>query len=102
MVFRQTPAVPRKVCPNCGADLSPNAKVCPECGSDERTGWSAAADVAGLDLPDDDFDYDEFVENEFGGKNRIKPKGLHWIWWVAAIGILAALILPLIWSMLHR
>ena len=92
----------RTNCPNCGADLPRNAKVCPECGSDEKTGWSDEAHIDGLSLPDDEFDYDEFIEDEFGEKKRIKPKGLHWVWWVAALLVLAALILPFIFSMLHR
>ena len=28
------------ICPNCDAELPPNAKACKECGSDDRTGWS--------------------------------------------------------------
>ncbi|MDB6026271.1 MAG: hypothetical protein JWM68_2494 [Verrucomicrobiales bacterium] len=94
--------MPHDNCPNCGADLPRKAKVCPECGSDEKTGWSDEAHVGGLNLPDDNFDYDEFVENEFGEKTRIKPKSIHWAWWVAAIVVLAALIIPLAFSLLRR
>jgi hypothetical protein len=94
--------VARHSCPNSGADIPAKAKVCPECGSDERTGWSAEANIGGLDLPDDEFDYDEFVENEFGSKSNVKPKGLHWAWWVAGILLVLALILPLVLSLLHR
>ena len=94
--------VARDVCPNCGADLPRNAKACRECGSDEKTGWSAETHVGGLDLPDDNFDYDQFVENEFGGKARIKPKGLHWVWWAAAILLLLMLLLPLIFSLIKH
>jgi hypothetical protein len=79
------------VCPNCGADVPPNARACPACGSDEKTGWSDAAQQAGLDLPDEDFDYNEFVEREFGSK-KPKPEGIAWFWWVIAVLLLAVFI----------
>src|SRR5277367_5476951 len=56
-----SPAMTPDTCPNCGADVPRNAKACPECGSDENTGWSEEAYAGKLNLPDDKFDYDEFV-----------------------------------------
>ena len=79
------------VCPNCGADVPSNARACPECGSDENTGWSEDAKNAELDLPDEDFNYDEFVEREFGRK-KPKPQGIPWFWWLIAILLLVAFI----------
>lgn len=76
-------------CPNCGAEVPPRAKACPECGSDEQTGWSGAAQTGGLDLPDEEFNYDEFVHREFGDKRPV-PRGIHWFWWVVAILVLGA------------
>ena len=58
--------MPPEVCPNCGAEVPRNAKACPECGSDENTGWSETAYASNLGLPDEEFDYDEFVKEEFG------------------------------------
>jgi hypothetical protein len=82
-----------EVCPNCGADVPPNAKVCPECGADEKTGWSEAAGTEGLDLPEENFDYQDFVKCEFGdGKKSPAPRGIHWFWWVVALLIVAAFI----------
>jgi hypothetical protein len=75
-------------CPNCGADVPRGAPACPECGSDEQTGWSEEAGVGGLDLPEEKFDYDEFVKGEFGGAKPI-PRGIHWFWWVVAILVIA-------------
>ena len=75
-------------CPVCGADVSPNAKACPECGACDKSGWSGDADADGLDLPDDEFDYDKFVADEFGGSP--KPAGMSWLWWVAAVALLLA------------
>jgi hypothetical protein len=82
-----------EVCPVCGADVPPNAKVCPECGADEKTGWSDAAGAEGLDLPDENFDYEDFVKREFGGgKKKLVPHGIHWFWWLVGIVILAILL----------
>jgi len=76
-----------EICPNCGAKVPPQAKACPECGSDEQTGWSEEAYAGGLDLPEETFDYEDFVEREFGSK-RPMPRGIHWLWWVTALLLL--------------
>ncbi len=78
-------------CPNCGAEVPPNARACPECGSDEETGWSEEAQTAGLGLPDDEFDYDEFVKQEFG-KEGPRRRGTGLLWWLVAL-MLAGLLL---------
>ncbi|HZV37023.1 MAG TPA: zinc-ribbon domain-containing protein [Verrucomicrobiae bacterium] len=78
------------ICPNCGADVPPQAKACPECGSCEETGWSEAAETGDLDLPDDEFNYDEFVKKEFGGPSP-KPRGISWFWWVVALLLIVVL-----------
>ena len=83
------------VCPNCGAEVPRNARACPECGSDERTGWSDRAASDHLDLPEEEFDYDEFVKREFAPKKPM-PHGIAWYWWVVAIGLLLAFVLPFI------
>jgi hypothetical protein len=81
--------MPPEICPHCGAEVSPGARVCPECGSDEQTGWSDEAATSGLDLPDESFDYDDFVQRELGGAPA-KPRGIRWFWWLAAILVLLA------------
>ncbi len=84
--------MPPEFCDHCGADIPPNAAACPECGADEHSGW-ADHDHQGLDLPDEDFDYDEFIACEFGkGKKEVVPKGLHWFWWIVGLGLVATLI----------
>ena len=77
-----------EICPHCGADVPPNAKACPECGSDETTGWSDEAHRENLGLPDENFDYDDFVKREFEG-GEVRPRGLHWAWWLVAVLLLA-------------
>ena len=79
-----------EVCPNCGAEVPCDAKSCPDCGSDETTGWSETAYASSLGLPDEDFEYDKFVKEEFGG--RAKPRGLSWLWWMTGL-VLAGLLL---------
>ncbi len=72
------------------------ALACPGCGADERTGWSDRADsqrtADRLGIPDDEFDYDEFVKDEFGRQtdSRAKTKGVSWLWWAVAVGLAAA------------
>ena len=76
------------VCPVCGEDVPHGSLACPACGADHNSGWRIDADTQdALDLPDDDFDYDEFVRREFG--SALKPAGLKMIWWITAIILLA-------------
>jgi len=82
--------MPPEICPNCGAGVPPNAKACPDCGSDEQTGWSEDAAAVKLGLPDESFDYQRFVREEFGGPQP-SPPGAAWHWW--AVGAVVFLIL---------
>ncbi len=75
-------------CPNCGSEVPANAQACPECGADEKTGWSEHAQAERLGIPRDDFNYDEFVEEEFNSPPRNDSK-LHWFWWVIALSLIA-------------
>jgi hypothetical protein len=83
---------PPEVCPNCGADVPRNARACPECGSDHETGWADDAYASKLDLPDAEFNYDEFVAKEFGKPNPV-PEGIPKFWWAVAVILLVAIIL---------
>jgi len=81
-------------CPVCGEWVPRGAVACDDCGACAKSGWKENADVYdGLDLPDEDFDYDDFVGREFG---RPKAEGafskqIFWRW-VAAI-LLAVMVL---------
>ena len=78
-----------EVCPVCGADVPSAALACPECGADHNSGWRQDAETyEALDLPDEDFNYDEFVREEFG--SSFKPAGMKTIWWITAILIIVA------------
>jgi hypothetical protein len=69
-MFPETP----DTCPNCGADVPSGARACPECGADEETGWSERARYENLGIPDDSFDYNEFVKQEFEGETRARNR----------------------------
>jgi uncharacterized membrane protein YvbJ len=79
---------PPESCPNCGAEVPRNAKACPACGADEKTRWSEETYADGLNLPDESFDYDEFVDREFG-KKKVLPHGISWFWWAVALVLVA-------------
>ena len=81
------------ICPHCGAEVPPKAKVCPQCGSDEETGWSDEAQDGGLNLPDENFDYDDFLKREFAETARTpRPTGISWFWWIIGILVLAGFV----------
>lgn len=83
-------------CPVCGESVPKGAKACPGCGADEKSGWQEDDTYDGLDLPEEKFDYDEFVATEFGGKSR--GKTLHPVWWITALVLVVASILIFIWG----
>lgn len=73
-----------KLCPVCGKPVPVKAKSCHHCGACEKTGWNEDETAAdGLDLPDEEFDYEKFKEEEFG-EPRPK-KGLKPLWKITAI-----------------
>lgn len=77
----------------CSETVPRNALACPECGADHNSGWRDDAEMYdGTDLPDD-FNYDEFVEKEFG--RSPKPAGISPLWWITAIVLIALTILYL-------
>jgi hypothetical protein len=79
---------PPAVCPVCGEDVPRGSLACPECGADYNSGWrDDAENYDGLELPGEDFNYDDFVQREFA--SGIKPAGIKTIWWITAIIVLA-------------
>ena len=81
-------------CPVCGEWVPRGAAACDDCGACAKSGWKKNAETYdGLDLPDEDFDYDEFVQREFGTGKPSKDKSRDTFWrWVAAI-VLGVLVL---------
>jgi len=88
-------------CPVCGKNVPAKAKACPHCGACDKTGWNEEAREAdGLDLPDDDFDYEKFTAEEFGSPRKPKRKEL--LWQIVAGVLLAAMIFWYFMSTIFR
>lgn len=85
------------ICPECGAEVRVGSKGCGRCASERATKkwreepkpWEQDEVHDGLDLPDDEFDYQKFVAEEFGRGGR-RP-AMSWFYWVVAVILLAAL-----------
>jgi hypothetical protein len=43
-------------------------------------------------LPDKEFDYNEFVKEEFGS-GAAKPRGISWLWWLTALILIVLLLI---------
>ena len=79
-------------CPICEGRVPAKAKACPHCGACDKTGWKEEATASdGLDLPDDSFDYDQFVQEEFG--TPAKPKGITRVWKITGMILIVVVIL---------
>jgi hypothetical protein len=80
-------------CPFCDRDVRVG-RPCPGCAKKgkprkpAKKSWHQDAAQDGLDLPDEDFDYDEFVAREFG-KVPHKRLGAKWYWWLLGVFLLA-------------
>ncbi|HEY2342622.1 MAG TPA: zinc ribbon domain-containing protein [Chthoniobacteraceae bacterium] len=88
-----------EICPVCGEDVPPKALACPECGADHESGWKEGAEIESFDPTDDEFDYDSFVEKEFGGDRSPKPHDIKWIWWITAIAVVAVFLYSVVRSL---
>lgn len=83
-------------CPECGAPVHLNSASCRECGSRRgEQGWFRPESYDGIGLAeDDDFDYEEFVKEEF---QEERPLGfLHQMttrqrfWWLTGVLVILA------------
>jgi hypothetical protein len=88
------------VCPFCGCEVRVG-KPCPGCAKKvKKSGkkpWEQDESKDGLDLPDGDFNYEDFIAREFG-KASHRVLGLKWYWWVLAV----ALLLAMIWGVIAQ
>ncbi len=53
-----------------------------------RKSWEQDSSNDGLDLPNENFDYDEFLEREFGKAPPHRQIGIALHWWIVAIILL--------------
>lgn len=89
-----------ETCPVCGADVPPSARACPECGSDDTTGWNEDHAVYdGLDLPDNEFDYNAYLKKEFGGTTIFGGKSKRFWMRIGIAALAIALIVLVVCSM---
>jgi hypothetical protein len=84
-----------ETCPVCGEDVPRNALACPECGADHNSGWSDEAAYDALDLPDDSFNYGEFVRQEFDASRRPSMKPA---WWITGVLLILTFIVLYFYS----
>jgi len=85
------------VCPVCGEDVPRGSLACPECGADHNSGWREDANTYdALDVPDADFNYEDFIGKEFGSVG--KPAGVRTAWWIAAIVLILILLVIYFYS----
>lgn len=86
------------LCPFCDHDVRVG-ESCPGCAGKKKRAprpakksWRQDKTYDGLDLPDDDFDYKEFVAREFGGKPH-RQLGVKWYWWLLGVVLLCLMTL---------
>jgi hypothetical protein len=83
------------LCPGCGREVRVGSQGCPQCNQLDPWEQDDTEIYDGLDLPDDKFDYQQFLKNEFGDK-KINTNGLSLFWWIVAIILLIALIFQML------
>lgn len=85
------------ICPDCGAEVRVGSRGCARCASDratktwdDRKPWEQDEAYDGVGLPDEDFDYEAFLEEEFGGARKKSKR--EWLWWGTAVVLLIAMV----------
>lgn len=95
------PEVLSYLCPYCECEVRVGEQ-CPGCAkkakraSPKKHSWEQEQSADGLDLPDEDFDYEESIAREFG-KAPHQAVGLKWYWWLLAIVVLAGMAVGAFW-----
>ncbi len=90
------PEVLSYLCPTCEREVRVG-EPCSGCAKKAvrkvlaEKSWQQPHSSDGLDLPDDDFDYEDFCKREFG-KSPHHRTGLKWYWWVLAVILLAGMV----------
>jgi hypothetical protein len=98
------PEVLSYICPSCGTEVRvgelcpgcPKKKRSPKVSKDKPKSWAQPKSGDGLDLPGEDFDYNEFISREFGKAPHHKT-GQKWYWWLLATAVLIAMFFGLLW-----
>ncbi|MEO1835147.1 MAG: hypothetical protein ABGZ49_06590 [Akkermansiaceae bacterium] len=87
------------LCPTCGSEVKVGSS-CSGCvakrkkqvrvGPKKRKHWEQDVIYDGISIPEDEFEYEEFIEREFSNKPH-RAIGIEWYWWMTAV-LLAGLI----------
>lgn len=86
-----------ETCPNCGAEIPERSIACPDCGSCDETGWKDESYDQSLGLVEEEFDYEEFIRNEFSkSPNQTFTKNKSLTYSIVTILITISLILILL------
>jgi len=92
------------MCPTCDQDVMVGSKECPHCAKSlesekkrrkvlvVKREWEEDESLGGLDLPDDGFDYNDFILREFGEGVSNKRVGVHPVWWWTALVLVVGIV----------
>jgi hypothetical protein len=95
------PEILTYVCPFCDSKVRVG-EACSGCAQKAKTpkpkkaSWQQDSSSDGLNLPDEDFDYEDFVAREFG-KSPHRALGLKWYWWLLGVVVLGGMIASVFW-----
>ena len=83
-------------CPHCGEAVKVGARICRSCGANDECGWNDDDQFGYSDgeYSQDDFDYDDFVANEFPDPTHVSDAGTRKMWLrLVILALLAAMFL---------
>jgi len=81
------------ICPGCGEEVEVGSPRCETCDPPHPWEQSESLDGTGIPLSDDDFDYDEFIRDEFGEDVPTGHRAKKAFWTGIGIILLIALVL---------
>ena len=74
------------MCPGCAPKRQRRRKRLKKVASSRRKDWNQDAISEGLGIPDEEFDYEDFIQREFASKPH-RRIGIKWYWWATAAGL---------------
>ena len=77
-------------CPGCVPKRKRRKSKRKVAAGKKRKHWEQDAIYDGLGVPDDEFDYERFIQKEFSQKPH-RQIGIKWYWWVTGAVLLFAM-----------
>lgn len=96
------PEVLSYVCPFCECEVRVG-EPCPGCAEKakrtilKKRSRQQHQSPDGLDLPDDDFNYEDYIAREFGRVPH-RALGIKWYWWMLGFAVLASMVAGVFWN----